>query len=329
LANSQPGSGAQKVDEALVAIRAVHFASTAMTAGVLFFVAAIADPIFQPETLQGIGSAFRTRSLHIAWIGLALSALSGVAWVALQTAAMSGLPLVEAMSADVLWVVLSKTQFGIVSDVRLALMILLAIALALPYTRSVTGLLAPFLATVSLLGIAWTGHAAGTVGQAGKIHLAADALHLFAAALWIGGLIPLLLLLGAAREHNNETWAAIAAQATQRFSTLGILSVGALLATGLVNSWILVGSIEGLVRTDYGHLVLAKTAIFGAMVSVATVNRWRLTPQVSEPASSHARALSHLTRNIIIEIMLGLSAFAVVGALGTLHPAVHLVPAQG
>src|SRR5262249_45195132 len=104
---------------------------------------------------------------------------------------------------------------------------------------------------------------------------------------------------------------------------------GALLATGLVNSWILVGSVEGLVRTDYGHLVLAKIAIFGAMVSVAAVNRWRLTPQLSEPPSSHPRALSRLTRNITIEIALGLSVFAVVGALGTLHPAIHLVPTRG
>jgi copper resistance protein D len=317
------------VDEALVAVRAVHFASTAMTVGVLFFLAVIADPIFRTGALQVVGSAFRTRNLHIAWIWLALSVLSGVAWVALQTAAMSGRPLVEAMSGDVLWVVLSKTQFGIVSDIRLTLAILLAIALALPHKRSVTGFLPWFLAAALLLGIAWTGHAAGTVGQTGKIHLAADALHLFAAAVWIGGLVPLLLLLRSAREHNNETWAAIAARATRRFSMLGILSVGTLLATGLVNSWILIGSIEGLVRTDYGHLVLAKIAIFGAMVSVATVNRWQLTPQLSEPPSSHPRALLRLTRNIVIEIVLGLSAFAVVGALGTLHPAIHLVPAQG
>ena len=316
------------MDETLVAIRAVHFASTAMTVGVLFFLAAVAEPIFQTEASQAVGSAFRTRSLHIVWIWLALSALSGVAWVSLQTAAMSGLPLVEAMSVDVLWVVLSKTQFGIVSDIRLILTILLAIALALPYTRSVTGLLPSFLAAVLLLGIAWTGHAAGTIGQIGKIHLAADALHLFAAAVWIGGLVPLLLLLRAAREHNDETWAAIAAHVTRRFSTLGIIGVGTLLVTGVVNSWILVGSAEGLVRTDYGRLVLAKIALFGAMVSVAAVNRWRLTPQLSETAvtSSRVEALRRLTRNIVIEIALGLSAFFVVGVLGTLHPAIHLVP---
>jgi putative copper resistance protein D len=298
-----------------------------MTVGLLLFLAAVADPIFQKDTLGGAGNAFRTRSLHFAWTWLALSALSGVAWVALQSAAMSGLPIVEAMSADVLKVVLSKTQFGIVSDIRLTLAILLAIALALAHRRPVTGLLPSLLAAGLLVAIAWTGHAGGTIGQAGAIHLAADALHLLAAAAWIGGLFPLLLLLGVARRHNDETWAAIASLITQRFSTLGIMSVGTLLVTGLVNSWILVGSIEGLVRTDYGHFVLAKIALFGAMVSVAAVNRWRLTPQLSEPATTRSRveALERLTNNIVIEIALGLSAFVVVGVLGTLHPAIHLV----
>jgi putative copper resistance protein D len=72
---------------------------------------------------------------------------------------------------------------------------------------------------------------------------------------------------------------------------------------------------------------LAKIALFGAMVSVAAVNRWRLTPQLSEPATTRSRveALERLANNIVIEIALGLSAFVVVGVLGTLHPAIHLV----
>jgi putative copper resistance protein D len=88
----------------------------------------------------------------------------------------------------------------------------------------------------------------------------------------------------------------------------------------------LVGSIEGLVRTDYGHLVLAKIGLFGAMTTVAAINRWRLTPQLSEPPQTRSRVLRRLTYNVVIEIALGMSVFAIVGALGTLHPAIHLVP---
>ena len=47
----------------------------------------------------------------------------------------------------------------------------------------------------------------------------------------------------------------MAQTATLRFSTLGILSVGTLLATGIVNSWYLVGSIPALTGTPYGRLL--------------------------------------------------------------------------
>jgi copper resistance protein D len=40
----------------------------------------------------------------------------------------------------------------------------------------------------------------------------------------------------------------------------------------------LVGSIPALVGTDYGRLLAAKVALFFAMVAVAAINRFRLTP---------------------------------------------------
>jgi putative copper resistance protein D len=46
-----------------------------------------------------------------------------------------------------------------------------------------------------------------------------------------------------ARQHTDQTWAAIASHVAQRFSMLGIVSVGTLFVTGIVNSQILVGAI--------------------------------------------------------------------------------------
>jgi len=111
------------------------------------------------------------------------------------------------------------------------------------------------------------------------------------------------------------------------FPTLGFVSVATLLATGIVNSWILVGSFRGLVGTDYGRLLLVKIALFAAMTSVAAVNRMRLAPRLFEPQESHLQieTIGDLIRNIMIEIALGLSIFALVGVLGTLHPAIHIV----
>jgi copper resistance protein D len=315
------------VDQALVAARAVHLASTAITAGVLMFPAVVAAPVFRKTPESGIAGAVARQNLRIAWIGLALIVLSGIAWLLLQTSAMSGRPLGEALADGVAWIVLTQTQFGMVSIARGAILTLLAVSLLLPRTRS-QPLVAPIVAAALLAAIAWTGHAAGTVGLIGPIHLAADALHLVAAGAWIGGLLPLLLLLGEVRRRNDLNGASIALEAARRFSTLGMTTVGALLATGLVNSWILVGSLRGLVGTDYGRLVAVKVVLFAAMICIAAVNRMVLTPRLANPPGSlpQIEALRRLQRNIGIEIAIGLSVFAVVAVLGVLHPAVHLLP---
>jgi copper resistance protein D len=316
------------VDEALIAVRAVQLASTAITAGVLIFPVVVAGPVFRAAAEPGIADVFTTWNGRMAWTGLALIALSGIAWLLLQTSAMSGRPLGEALADGLLWVVLSQTQFGAVSIVRGVILILLVVSLILKWTRS-RWFGAPMVSAILVAAIAWTGHAAGTVGPIGPLHLAADALHLLAASAWIGGLLPLLLLLGEAGRRNEIDGPSIAFHASQRFSALGIVSVSVLLATGLINSWILIGSLRGLVATDYGQLVLLKVLLFAAMLCVAAVNRMLLTPRLGDPRGGQreVRALRQLKRNITIEIVIGLGVFAIVGILGTLHPAVHLVPA--
>ncbi len=237
---------------------------------------------------------------------------------------MSGLPFGEAMTSDVLSTVLNETQFGLVSKIRFVLAIILAACLA--YDRLA---LLRWLALASALGftaaIAWTGHAGSTLGEMGSLHLTADALHLFAAAAWTGGLVSLALLLSAARRHQGFAWASLARDAAQRFSTLGIVSVGALLVTGIVSAWILVGSFQALVITEYGQLLMLKIVVFAVMLVFAAVNRFWLTPQLAFSSENEAqvKALRRLTRNSVVEIALGFAIFAIVGALGTLHPAIH------
>jgi copper resistance protein D len=316
------------VDDALIVARGIHFAATAITAGVLIFAAVVAHPAFGTAHAIAAGTVFRARSQAIGWIGLAVAVISGAAWVALQASAMSGLPLGEALSGEVLWIVVSKTHFGMVSDLRLALAGLLAVFLPLVGSARWTRWLPPALAAALAATIAWTGHAAATLGLLGTFHVAADALHVLASAAWIGGLVPLVMLLATARCYDDPTWAMIARGATLRFSTLGIVSVATLVVTGIVNAWILVGSIPAIVGTDYGRLVLVKIALFSAMLSVATFNRLRLTPRLCLPSQTVLRkeALSQLTRNSTIEVVIGVVVFAIVAVLGTLHPAIHLLP---
>jgi copper resistance protein D len=304
----------------LIAVRGIHFAATAVVTGTLVFQTLVAKPALPPE--QALAKKLHAQSQRVTWIALAITLLSGAIWLLLQAVAMSDLPPDEAMTSQVLTTVLNQTQFGMVTEIRSVLAVILATRLAFDrFPRT------DWLALASALGlaaaIAWTGHAASTVGEKGNLHLGADALHLVAAASWIGGLVPLVLLLAAILRQDVAASASLAADATRRFSILGIVSVATLMATGLVNAWILVGSFHALLVAEYGQVLILKLVVFAIMLALAAVNRFSLTPKLTLASGKDRKALRRLTRNSIVEIVLGFFIFAIVGLLGTLHPAIH------
>jgi putative copper resistance protein D len=307
----------------LIGVRAIHFAATAVMTGTVVF-RTMARRALGPG--RAAPERFRAQSLCVVWIALTIAVASGAIWLLLQAAAMSGLPVGEAMKPDVLSTVLSQTQFGIVTETRLGLAVVVAACLAYDRPALADGF-APAAAVGLSAALAWSGHGGSTPGQLGNLHLAADVLHLIAAASWIGGLVPLVLLLVLAWHNPTVEWAAIARDSAERFSILGIVSVATLLATGIVNTWILVGSFNALFVTQYGQLLMLKIMVFAVMLAFAAVNRLALTPRLAGSPESGARieALRRLTRNSVVEIALGLAIFAMVGMLGTLHPAIHLM----
>jgi putative copper resistance protein D len=72
-----------------------------------------------------------------------------------------------------------------------------------------------------------------------------------------------------------------------------------------------------------------KIVLFAAMLLLAAANRFWLTPRLAPLLHTDVQinALRLLTRTTIIEIILGAAVIAIVGALGILHPAIHIAPA--
>jgi putative copper resistance protein D len=308
----------------LVAARAVHFAAMATVMGAALFRYLVAEPAFRAAATGGSASAraYRARLATILWIGFALAVLSGAAWLLALAAKIGGQGLPVA-SGGVAWVLLTETQFGHfwIARAFLAGLLFCALWLGKPSdagTRFGQGPAA--LATLCLMGsLAWSGHAAGSPGAIGDIHLIADVLHLVAAGAWLGGLLPLSLLFVLAIRQTDPSLASTMQVATRRFSTLGLLSVGTLLVTGIVNTWMLAGSLPALLETDYGRLLLLKIALFVAMVAIAGINRLRLTPRLPNTEAVH-----RLDRHTRVELALGLAIIVIVSVLGVLPPAVHL-----
>lgn len=313
------------MNDLLVYARAVHFAATLMVAGIAFFAVFISEPALRkaPDDMR-LPATLRRRLAGVAWVSLGLCVLSGAAWLVLTAASMSGQPLAEVYSQGVLWTVLSQTDFGNDWLARFVMACVVA-GLFVPVlgargTKSLWLKTAAVVFAAALAGsLAWAGHAIGAEGIEGVLHPAADVLHLIAAAAWIGGLVPLALLLSMTGQAAGGL--AVARTATLRFSTLGIASVATLLLSGSINTWYLVGSVPALIETDYGRLLSIKIVLFLGMVAVAAYNRSRLTPRLMQNVG--AAAPRALRRNAAIEALLGALIIGIVAVLGTLPPASH------
>ena len=179
------------------------------------------------------------------------------------------------------------------------------------------------LGAVAVASFAWMGHGAATEGPIAPLHLAADIVHSWAAALWLGALTVFVLLL-LARPGTAQSVSALH-RALHGFSGIGALLVATLVLTGLVNSVVLVGldRIEGLWTTPYGRLLSLKILLFMAMVGLAAANRYRLTPALGralEAPATQGAALAALSRSLVAEAGLGLLVLTLVAWFGTLPP---------
>ena len=306
----------------LVVARAMQFAAAVSLFGGLIFRSYVAPPV--PDRDAGTASSsVAAWQWTLARSSLGMIAISGLMWLSVAATDMTGLSLGDAFAGGALPLVALHTAQGQLWVLRLALVILLAVLLiaghrnAQPVHHAQVTLAALIVAGVLLASLAWSSHAAAVPGVARPFRLGVDAVHLLAAGAWVGGLPGLVMFLRTGPTTHAAT------TAIGRFSTLGMASVALILATGLVNTWYLVGSVPALVATPYGRLLTIKVALFAAMVVIASVNRTVLTPRI---ARGGAAASGELRRNALIELSAGLLIVCIVGVLGAMVPATHEMP---
>ena len=281
-------------------------------------------------------------------IGLvALVLFVGAVWIALllrERAARALLPViaasvvvgiaatsVEAISAALrlgdigfLGEIVFQTGNGLWMQQRWYALIIAAAALAyhLWQPRHVGG--RPLFYALGLLGIVWLASTSavshGAAIGAGWIWgTLFDALHLAAAALWIGGLASLLVVLR--RTDLNRV------DAVRRFSIAAAISVPILAAAGLLSALIQVPSASGLLDTDWGIAFIVKGVVLAALLTAAAANAFLLRPRdEASDGLNHALAI-RFTRLMRLEAALGLAVIAASAVLTQLPSPASVQPA--
>lgn len=252
-------------------------------------------------------------------LGLLLSGFGMLALVAAMTGTSLG-----AVDLAVLGDIVTQSAIGSAWIVRMVAMTI-AVLSALAINRS-AGARYTLLASTSLAiaTLVWTGHAGATEGWEGTAHRLSDIIHMLAAAVWIGGIAAFFLMLSRPETARSGLHVSVAHRALDRFSRVGTLAVGAIIATGIVNCLAVVGfpHFTQLPMTEYGKLLIIKLLFFAAMLVLAAINRWRLTPSlgVAIRNGNPAAALTALRRSLLMEASAALAILALVAWFGTLEP---------
>ena len=303
-----------ETDWSIVATRLALYADLGLLFGV---------PLFALYALRGDERGqllpFRLPVAGLAAVGAILSLLG----FALMAASMTGTGLAD-LDLGMMTMLISETTVGRAFVAREA-----ALILALAFCIRIPRKPVPFLVLASATGavavgtLAWSGHAAASEGAAGIVHLAGDIVHILAASAWLGALAVLAGLMMMRQEPTDER-----VQTTHRalagFATIGSILVALIIVTGVANSVFLVGfdATWSLGTTLYGQLLIAKIALFAAMLGLAASHRFRLTPALGAALKQGdaASAASKLRRSLVIETVLALAILALVAWLGTLAP---------
>jgi len=167
--------------------------------------------------------------------------------------------------------------------------------------------LALFIAILAILAGSATGHSAAIHPEWG---IPSRALHLFAVAAWLGGLLWLVVL------DRADAPAAIAE--AQRVSSLALAAVIVVTFTGVVQTRLFLPVWGDLVRSSYGLIVLAKVAGVGVLVLFGAYHRFRVLPRLADAAVAEGFPVS-LRREIAMISLLVLLG----GLLAHLSPPMH------
>jgi copper transport protein len=232
---------------------------------------------------------------------LLVGLLSAIAGLGLQGLDLLGLPLARIVTVAP-WRAALTTSLGPALLIALGAIVLAAVAdrcrpLAVMRVAS----------SVAMAGIGASLAASGHASTASPQWLMRMSVfvHGVCVAYWVGALLPLLGMLG--RQSSAAMLPVL-----HRFSRGAVAAVGLLVLTGTVLAVVQMARFGALVDTAYGRLLAAKLVLVLALLGLAALNRWRLTPALAGAGQTDGCAAARLKYSIAGEIVIVLAILGVV-----------------
>lgn len=243
-------------------VRTLTDIAAVVTIGFLL-AAVVLDPSGKDGTVSRAGRSDLIRAAVSAFVWAVLALVQSV----LVVGNVLGLQFSEAISPEVL----STYAFDLPTTRALFGMAILALVISAACAATFTvgsGAAWLILALLAAVLPALGGHAAGLGDHA--LAMTAGAAHIAAATLWIGGL--LALALHAVRGDIALT------RAIQRFGIIAGSCILLLAVSGIANAYTRLETLDQILTTGYGQLVLMKTALIVALGVIALLIRRRISP---------------------------------------------------
>ncbi|MFE3974883.1 MULTISPECIES: copper resistance CopC/CopD family protein [unclassified Peribacillus] len=255
-------------DSITVFLQSLQYICFAALTGILFF---------QLSLMKGsrLFEASSRARLYL-WLSYAGLAFSIFCSLPLKVTIDAGVGWADAFNGTFIKEVLNATSFGTIWIIEILLLLLLFLVIYFMLENTLIKSL-PFLSfiIIAILMVckALTGHTAAVPNQVLAVLM--DFLHLLSMALWLGGLLALLVILpGLANRQADDKktfyWSII-----QRFSRWSFLFVIILIISGIYSSLQHVPTIHSLINTTYGQLLLAKIGLMLVMIVLGAFHYFR------------------------------------------------------
>jgi copper transport protein len=277
--------------------------------------------------------AGRRRVRVLLWVALGVGVVAGLVAIGVQAPYASGRALTDAVKPSQ-WSEVLRTSSGRAWGLRVLVLAIVGAGLLLTLERlrtQVWQMVGVVAAGALFVLVAMGGH--GTTGRWAAVGLLATVAHLGGMSVWIGGLT--VLLVGVLRDPDSHD----GLNRVRMFSPIAFGAVVVIVVSGVVQAYRQVGSLDALTNTDYGRLLLVKTAFVVVAVAVAWGSR-RLIQGSPEPArvalaagaavlertdtddASLRRTRRRLRRTIGAEVALAAAVLAVTSLLVASAPAI-------